>query len=287
MRRGMKAVWAAVVLLVAALYVAAVAAALEPTSTAAEGPALADAQARLEAFVPPPGAQRVASPPEGTAAGGPQLGAGPNWIHTTGYWTDTEPVGAVQAYLDAYAPPESSLLIRSSASTYGTFTSGSVGYIWPELPDIATGRNLEVTFVPTAAGGTSIVADAQAVWLEPRLPSSDIPTVARYLEVTETRDGKVRKAATDDAGRVASIVALANRLPIAQATGPRSCPLFPRDPATLRTVFRRAPGKPVLATMVQEVPMNACNSIKLTVRGTQQRGLVGGDELARRLRTLL
>jgi hypothetical protein len=286
-RRGMKAIGVAVVLLVTALYVAAVAVALEATSTAAEGPALADAQARLEAFVPPPGAQRIASPPEGIAPSVPQLDAGPNWIHTTGYWTDSEPVGAVQAYLDAYVPPESSLLIRSSASTYGTFTGGSVGYIWPELPDIATGRSLEVTFIPNAAGGTSITADAQAVWLEPRLLSSDIPGVAHYLEVTETHDGKVRKAATDDPSRIASVVALANRLPIAQATGPRGCPLFPRDPATLRTVFRRAPGKPVLATMVQEVPMNACNSIKLTVRGTEQRGLVGSDELARRLRTLL
>lgn len=286
-RIGLRTVAAAGVLLAATLWVTAAAVASEPTSRAAEAPALADAQARLEAFVPPPGAQRVPLPPDGTASETQRLDAGPNWLHATGYWTDPEPVGAVQAYLTGYAPPEASLLMSSSASIYGTFTGGSVGYIWPVLADIAASRSLEVSFVPTPTGGTSITADAQAVWLEPRLPSSAIPSAAHYLEVTETHDGNVREASTGGPGPVASIAALANRLPITQPTRPRSCPLFPTDPATLRVVFRRAPGTLPLATMVQEVPMNACNSIQLTVGGAKQRGLVDSVALARRLRALL
>lgn len=271
-----------------AMYGAVTAAAFEPTSTAAEGPALADAQARLAAFVPPPGAQPVASPPEGVKAPeGTTLDPGPNWLDAKGYWLDSEAPGTVQTYLAGYTPPEARLFLTGSGTTAGVFDGGFVAYKWPDLPDIATARALNVAFAPTPGGGTIISADSQSVWLEPRLASSDIPATAHFVEVTETHGGTVRKGSTSNPHRVAALRTLANSLLIAQPSGPMTCPEIPADPHILQTVFRRAAGTPVLAKLVQPWPMDACNVIELTVRGTSQRNLIGGNELARRLRLLL
>jgi hypothetical protein len=125
MRRGIATILGAVV--IAMSLVASTAAAFEPTSTEAEGPALADAQARLDAFTPPPDSQRVGSLPAGVAT--PQVGKldpGPNLLEVTGYWMSTESVDAVRAYLDGYRPPETTLMLNMGSSGPGSSsTSGA------------------------------------------------------------------------------------------------------------------------------------------------------------------
>jgi hypothetical protein len=282
MRRGIMTILGAAV--VAMSLVAATAAAFEPTSTEAEGPALADAQARLDAFTPPPGSQRVDSLPAGVAT--PQVGKldpGPNLLEVSGYWMSTEPVDAVRAYLSGYRPPETTLMLSIGSSGPGFFV-----YVWTsDLPETASARDLEVAFAAAPEGGTAITAYSAADWIEPRLASSDIPAAAGFIEVTETRGGRVRKVSSSKSRPVASIISLANTLPIAQPMGTvHGCPPIRLGSPTLETTFRRSPGGPALAAMVQEVPLRACNSIGLTVRGVPQRGLVEGTRLARRLRLL-
>jgi hypothetical protein len=271
------------------MYAATAASAFQPTSTAAEGPTMADARARLEAFAPPPGAQRIASPPTYvTAPAGGQIDGGPNWISVNDYWFDPESPEAVDAYIAGYTPPEARLLFTSGASTRGVITNWVSAYRWPEIPAVATARTLEVAFAPVASGGTIITAEAQAVWLEARLASSYIPAAAKFVEVTETREGKVRRASTSRPRQVDPIKRLIDGLAISQPHGiVHGGPKMESDPTRIESIFRRAAGTPALAKLSQDLPPNVGGEVSLTIRGVAQRNLTGGDALARRLRLLL
>jgi len=280
----------AIAIAVAALALALSAAvqAAGPTSTAARVPALADARKRLNSFVPPPGSQRVGALPKSLRLTSPLYTRGsPNFLDLHAFWIVPEPVEATRRYLEENVPTGTKLGSEGEEGDRSGVYRWDYAYEWPELAEVADGRSLLVGVVARGSGEAAIRADAQATWLEPRPASERIPAAARILEVSRTRAGRTRSTTLRQPRAVTAIARLIDGFGIVQREGPHSCTLVPQEQATIRLVFRAAPGGRVLAETEQKSPASSCDVLALTIRGKPQRPLLEGWVLRRRLRPIL
>jgi len=258
-----------------------------PASTAARAPARADAQKRLDSYVPPPGSRRVGALPKRLGLSSPLYTRGsPNFLDLHAFWVVPEPLEAVRRYLQEDVPPGTELVTEGEEGDRGGVYRWDYAYEWPELDEVA-GRSLLVGVVALGSGEAAIRADAQAIWLEPRPASERIPAAARILEVSRTFAGRTRSATLRKPQAVAAIARLIDGFGIVQREGPHSCTLVPREQAIIRLVFRAIPGGPVLAETEQKSPASSCDVLALTIRGKQQRPLLEGWALRHRLRRIL
>jgi hypothetical protein len=278
----------AIATLVLALAPSAGSRAAGPTSTAARAPARADAQKRLDSYVPPPGSRRVGALPKSLRLSSPLYTRGsPNFLDLHAFWVVPEPLEAVRRYLQENIPPGTELVTEGEEGDRGGVYRWDYAYEWPELDEVADGRSLLVGVVAMGSGEAAIRADAQAIWLEPRPASERIPAAARILEVSRTFAGKTKSATLRKPRAVAAIAGLIDGFGIVQREGPHSCTLVPQEQAIIRLVFRAAPGGPVLAETGQKSPASSCDVLALTIRGKQQRPLLEGWVLRHRLRRIL
>jgi hypothetical protein len=259
-----------------------------PTSTAARAPARADAQKRLDSYVPPPGSRRVGVLPESLRLSSPLYTRGsPNFLDVYAFWVVPEPLEAVRRYLEENIPPGTELVTEGEEGDRNGVYRWDYAYEWPELAEVAYGRSLLVGVVAMGSGEAAIRADAQAIWVEPRPASERIPAAARILEVSRTLAGRTKSTTLRKPRTVAAIAKLIDGFGIVQRSGPHSCTLVPQEQATIRLAFRAAPRAPVLAQTEQKSPASSCDVLSLTIRGREQRPLLEGWLLRRRLRPIL
>jgi hypothetical protein len=232
----------------------------------------ADAAAILRAFVPPPGARRLAKAP----ALDDGLAGWPGSVSTAqaedvSWWRAPGTPDAVLAWEKSHLPRRFSLASYGSASRYGVELSSDFDFKLPALPGVLNSRYLIVDAIVTGSGQTAIRVYAQVNYQPPRPPAERVPSAARTVTITALASpvpGAMWPAAPvtiTGATAVRRIVALVDSLPLS-TIGTVPCP---SGGAGIQLTFRARPGGPPLAT-AQGGP---CWTLLFTVGGRQQPAL--------------
>jgi hypothetical protein len=229
----------------------------------------AEAAAMLKAFVPPPGAQRLAGPPN--------LPGGLLKNPTTVLVDATQARGVM--FWEAPGDPQA-LLAWEVAHIAKRFTLGDADFgppSWdrmfqlPPVPGVLTSRDIVVEVASMGDGKTGIRVDAEVGWQPARLTSAQIPPSATAVTISEQlsyfpnyKHAPAPVTITDPA-IVKRLAALINALPISQfnnAVAP--CPAALH--VALELTFRTKPGGQVLAQAQTDVP---CAVTIFTIPGDQ------------------
>jgi hypothetical protein len=255
---------------------------------AAPGPnqrrAVADADAILAKFVPPPGARQLPGVPAGSwrevARPG---GTGPYYSVTdASWWRIPGQPKAIAAWEAAHAPrgftagepgwwgPTG---VRPEAGTPPGPSSVYDGWddvLWlPPVPGVLMRRDLMVEAIANHLGQVYVRVDARVTWIADRAASEHVPASTRSVTITALLwSGSRAKAGgpvtITDQGKVASIVTLLNGLPV--YSGP-VCDPVPTD--AIRLVFRDASGQLLGAAVA---PIVSCTA-QLSLAGKAQPAL--------------
>jgi hypothetical protein len=257
-----------------------------PLAAASQTPkqrAEADAAAILEAFVPPPGAQRLARPPN--APGGllktPITGLGnATQADGTTFWTAPGDPQALLAWEEAHIPRR--------------FTLGDADFgppAWdrmfqlPPIPGVLTSRAMVVEVVGLGNGQTGIRVDAEVGWQPPRPAADQVPPTAQMVTIARQPDngpnGKrpPKPVTITDVKVVKKLAALVNGLPISPFNNIAvPCPLSFRG--GLQLTFRARPSAPVLATALTD---QACGVVAFTATGRKELELTNTATLDKQI----
>jgi hypothetical protein len=249
-----------------------------------------DAERRLDAFTPPPGAVRVDDLPSDLRLGGAgDEVASPNFFYVGRLWTVDKPVAWVRAWLEGAAPPGSNFRGTGQSGGRGESTLFDYEYAYRDLRGVAEERTLDASVV-AYRGGSAIRAAAKGVWVEARPGSERIPDGVRVIELEREalRGGylprgtdRVERELIRDPAEIASLVAAVNGFELVQ---PASilCPL--EAPGhRLRVRFLAAVGEPPLAVAALDSPFGPCSVFSLTIEGAEQRPLSEGWVFHKRL----
>lgn len=232
---------------------------------------MADAAAILAAFVPPPGARRLARAPD--VDGGLLRFPSSTLVSTAlvddvSFWAAPGRPPAVLAWEQAHLP--------------GRFTPEDQDFGPPgwdrtfslaPIPGVLNGRDLVVGVVAAGGGQTAIRVDAQVAWQPPRPPGERVPAAARVVTIAEVPGplpGANRLPAPvtiTAAPVVARLAALADSLELS-TIGDAPCPAGIAPEVQL--TFRARPGGPPLAVAQGPAP---CGTVLFTVGGRQQPAL--------------
>jgi hypothetical protein len=267
-----------------------------PTSAlAAPGPnqrrALADVDAILAKFIPPPGSRKLPDAPRGSWWELPMPGGiGPYYSVTDSTWwrvpgqpkaiatwekahsprglTPSGPnfLGPTEVRPEAGPPPgrqpasPPAILVPGQGAPPGpanVYDSWSDGFWLPPVPHVLTWRNLFVEAIMNHLGQVYVRVDARVTWAADRPASEHIPATTRSVTISAllgaVSPGKAGAPVTvTDQGKVAAILALLNALPV--YSGP-PCNLVPTD--GIRLVFRDASGQLLGAAVVPEASCTA------------------------------
>lgn len=233
--------------------------------------AVADAAAILKAFVPPPGARRLAKAP---AVVGGLLEYASSTIVSTALVADV-------AFWQAPGEPQA-VLAWEQAHLPRRFTPQDMGFGPPSwfrafslapVPGVLNNRDLVVEVVGMGGGQTAIRVDAQVAWQPPRPPGELVPPAARVVTITRLPGllpGAKRPPAPvtiTDAAVVRRIAALVDGLPLS-TIGPASCPMVPGG--GIQLTFRARPGGPPLAVAQGPAP---CGTVLFSIGAEQQPAL--------------
>ena len=251
-----------------------------------------DAARLLRRVVLPPGAMRSAGEPAGDGhglAGSGSFPAATRHVDRHGWWTTTQPMSVVNAFLHSHLP------VGARIDSYG---GGGlppylyVAYGFPPVGRVLGIRWLVVAMVGLSSGGTALRADAKVQWIVPRPRAERIPGSVRVLDVTvgpphgqpSTRAGVVNRA------KVARVASWINGLPTAQP-GAWSCPSWSVDAPVVTFTFRRALGGPAVAQATELAaatePTTPCDAMTLTIAGRRWTPLLGGAAVVRDAQRLL
>lgn len=263
----------------------AVSAAMSPQQRAK-----ADAVSILAAFIPPPGARRMAGLPGGV--GGELNNPGfltlgdPDFVDNTSVWkiqgrSPLQVLDWEKAHLPrrfvltitsgaASGPPPRLPGLPSSPRYSDPYQYASYGFDLPELPGILIGRQLVVQTARPRAGQTYVRVDAEVTWLPRRSASERVPAGVSVITITAqpsmSRPHHVPAPVTvTDPAKVGKIVALIDGLYLEPA-GVRTCALEAGTGITLS--FLGHVNGPVLATVIP-----SCYGIEFTIRGRQEPAL--------------
>jgi hypothetical protein len=253
------------------------AAANQATSAARETlgqQAEADAAAILKSFAAPPGAHRLAGPPNlpGGVLKTPISYLGATWeVHVTDFWQAPGSPQALLAWEQAHLPFRFTL----GDADFGPPAWDRDFQLAPEGPLIT--RELIVEAASTGTGQTGIRLDAWVAWQPPRSAGSLIPSSARAVTIAELSDGgPVGRPARPlpapvtitDPATVRRLAALIDGLPLSTIPPDTPCP------ATLghflSLTFRARPGGPALSVAETD---QSCDGVSLAVGGEQQPAL--------------
>ncbi len=262
-----------------------------PESKAA---AQADAGSLLGELPLPAGSSESATEPaeDGSLLARPGEGppATPNAVDDHGWWL--VPGGPAEAldYVCTHLPPGTVSTTISDGGVSGPDTpENTIGVF--ALP--GTPGTLVVWAVRLPDGSTGLRADAQVVWRTPRAASETLPSGAHLLRIT-VRD-RSRNAGVDSrqaesealrllerlpakvtsAARIEAVVALLNRLGVAQP-GLRHCPVE-LDETSVKLSFQASPD--AVPSAVVDIQPGGCGGVGLTLGGIAEPPLEGGGEL--------
>jgi hypothetical protein len=234
--------------------------------------AVADAAAILTAFVPPPGARRLAKAP--AADGGwlrfPSSTLGSlALVDDASFWTAPGQPPAVLAWEAAHLPRG----FTPEDQDFGPPSWDRTFSLAP-IPGVLDGRDLVVEVVAAGGGQTAIRVDAQVAWQPPRAPGERVPPAARVVTIAEVPgvlpgSGHPPAPVTiTGVAVVTRLAALVDGLQLSTIGPGASCPA-PLGPE-IRLTFLARPGGSPLA--VAQGPAD-CGTILFTVDGRQQPAL--------------
>jgi hypothetical protein len=241
------------------------------------------AGALLAAFVPPPGARRLAGPPD--LPGG--LEQHPQSVMVSNSMVD------VPAFWEAPGDPQTLLSWEQARLTGKRFTLGDADFGPPswdrefDLPaaGVLTNRNLIVEVVGAGGGQTAIRLDADVAWQPARPPADMVPNAARVVTISELVDEyphATRPPApvtSTDPAVTGGLAALVDGLPVSPLDNEVvSCP--PPIGFSLQLAFRARPGGPVLVLVRTD---QECDMVEFTVTGHKPLGLENNASVDRRI----
>ncbi len=265
-----------------------------PTSPSAPAPssaagrstrqrAEAAAAALLAGFVPPPGARRLAGPPD--LPGG--------WEQHPQSSLVSNSMADQAAFWEAPGDPQHLLSWEQARLTGKRFTLGDADFGPPswdrefDLPAVGVliNRELIVEVVGAGNGQTAIRLDADVAWQPSRPPGDLVPNAARVVTISELASGNPQAkrppapvTITDPtvAGRLAALV---DSLPVSPLDNEAvSCPAV--FGASLELAFRARTGGPVVALAQTDRP---CGMVDFTVTGHQLLGLENNTNVDRQI----
>jgi hypothetical protein len=257
-----------------------------PPSTAGQSTkqrAEAAAAALLAEFVPPPGARRLAGPPN--LPGGWEQH--PQSVLVSNSMVDQA------AFWEAPGDPQSLLSWEQARLTGKRFTLGDADFGPPswdrefDLPAAGalTNRELIVEVVGAGNGQTAIRLDADIAWQPSRPPGDLVPNAARVVTISELASGNPQAkrppapATITDPAVVGRLAALVDSLPVSPLNNEAvSCPAA--FGVSLQLAFRPRAGGPVVALAQTDQP---CGMVDFTVTGHQLLGLENNTNVDRQI----
>lgn len=226
------------------------------TNTARQTPeqrAEVDASSLLASFVPPPGATRLAGPPNlpGGYLKNPITTLGDAYqVDGTTFW---QAPGAPRTVLNWEIAHISHRFSLGDADFGAASAPSDRSFELPAIPGVLTSRDLVVEVVSIGDGRTAIRVDAEVGWQPSRSASRQVPPAARVVTIAEettmeTGAGMPSPVTITDPAKVARLAALVNTLPISPFNGTAvSCPAAVGS--FLLLTFRASTGGQVLATV--------------------------------------
>jgi hypothetical protein len=257
-----------------------------PSSTARQSTrqrAEAAAVALLADFVPPPGARRLAGPPD--LPGG--------WEQHPQSSLVSNSMVDEAAFWEAPGAPQSLLSWEQARLTGKRFTLGDADFGPPswdrefDLPaaGVLTNSELIVEVAGAGHGQTAIRLDADVAWQPSRPPDDLVPNAAQVVTISELTSvnpqPKRPPAPVTITGRavVGRLAALVNSLPVSPLNNEAvSCPAA--FGASLQLAFRARAGGPVIALVQTD---QACGLVDLTVTGQRLLGLENNTNVDRQI----
>lgn len=239
----------------------------------------AAAAALLAGFVPPPGARRLAGPPN-LPSGWEQH---PQSILVSNSMVDEA------AFWEAPGDPQSLLAWEQARLTGKRFTLGDASFGPPswdrefDLPAAGalTTRELIVEVVGAGNGQTAIRLDADVAWQPARPPGDLVPNAARAVTISELAGANPHAkrppapVTVTDLAVVGRLAALVDSLPVSPLSNEAvSCPAATGP--SLQLAFRTRTGGPMVALTQTD---QACGMVDFTVTGQHQLGLENNTNL--------
>jgi hypothetical protein len=204
------------------------------------------------------------------------------------FWRVPGDPAAVIAWLRAHPPARSQLTSTSSSGGPGYEIEG-LAFSVPPVPNVILSRTLVFSVTTAAHGESAVRADAEIVWLKPRLHSERVPAGVTLVTLTDTRlnihTGKSTTSApivVTVATKVDRIAQLVNGLAVDQL-GIVPCPADFGPNVDIRFYGRQ--GGPVLAEANAEG--SGCGTVSFTLNGRTEPTLIGGSGLIQHLDRLL
>ena len=245
-------------------------------------------QALLRAFVPPPGAKRLAGQP---ASAQGRLGSVGSFIsgdeaQQTTWWLAPGAAQALLGWEGAHLPrPFTSSFSSSGGGPGPRDWSYTQAYARPASGAV-THQYLIVSVTDVARGQVAIRVDADAAWQPVRPATATVPASAKAVTITLLSrlagNGKLPPpAAITNPAVTARIAALINSLKVSTAPKDAPCPM---QPTQLKLAFFASPGGPPLA-VAQSSP-GGCPTMDLTVGGKAQPALYFDGTTAQQILTL-
>jgi hypothetical protein len=260
--------------------------ALAPSLTAGQSTrqrAEAAAAALLAEFVPPPGARRLAEPPD--LPGG--------WEQHPQSSLVSNSMVDEAAFWEAPGDPQHLLSWEQARLTGKRFTPGDADFGPPswdrefDLPaaGVPTNRELIVEVAGAGNGQTAIRLDADVAWQPSRPPGDLVPKAARVVTISELASGNPQAkrppapVTITDPAVVGRLAALVDSLPVSPLSNEAvSCPAV--FGVGLQLAFRARIGGPVVALVQTDQP---CGMVDLTVTGHQLLGLGNNTNVDRQI----
>jgi hypothetical protein len=243
----------------------------------------AAAAALLAQFVPPPGARRLAGPPN----------LPDSWEQHPQSSLVSNSMVDEAAFWEAPGDPHSLLSWEQARLAGKRFALGDADFGPPswdrefDLPaeGVLINRELIVEVVGAGNGQTAIRLDADIAWQPPRPPGDLVPNAARVVTISELAGGNPQAkrppapVTITDPTVVGRLAALIDSLPVSPLNNEAvSCPAaFGRS---LQLAFRTRTGGPVVALVQTDQP---CGMVDFTVTGHQLPGLKNSTNVDRQI----
>jgi len=243
----------------------------------------AAAAALLAEFVPPPGARRLAGPPN--------LPDG--WEQHPQSSLVSNSMVDEPAFWEAPGDPQSLLSWEQARLTGKRFTLGDADFGPPswdrefDLPaaGVLTSRDLIVEVAGAGNGQTAIRLDADIAWQPSRPPDDLVPDAARVVTISELASGNPQArwppapVTITDPTVTGRLAALVDSLPVSPLSNEAvSCPAG--FGGSLQLAFRTRTSGPVV-TLVQTD--QACGMVDFTVAGQPLLGLENSPSVDRQI----
>jgi len=229
-----------------------------------------DAAAILAAFIAPPGARHLTTPPA-ASRGVPEQLAGfpltPDFVDKVGWWQVAGDPRQVINWISVHEPNRFDLG-GTGVPGWGSGPSWSDVLGLPPVPGVLVARNMAITTARAGSGQTIIRVDALVAWMPVRPPGETIPPGATAVTLSLNPSSGARQPApvtVTSQAVVRKLIGLIDGLPL-YPPGPISC--ANGDNSSLVLTFRAGPGGPVLA--VATLNLETCEQVNLTIGGRPQ-----------------